>query len=163
VSRNQSRPVVILIEDVPLKAQVGASLAAEFGSLVQVEKSQIADNGILICGWEFWRSHQNGLPAPQLLAIATLPLPSMEHPLVAARVAHHKQNHQDWFSLYLLPSALRELQRAVVPLRESQGVVALLDNRVNHRSYGRKILAALEPLARINYIDCDWFSPNSHP
>ncbi|MEA5421351.1 hypothetical protein VB712_19170 [Spirulina sp. CCNP1310] len=46
-----------------------------------------------------------------------------------------------------------ELQRAVMPVREVQGVVALLDNRVNHRSYGRKILNALEPLARINYID----------
>jgi ATP-dependent DNA helicase DinG len=158
VSRNQSRPVVILVEDVPLKAQVGASLAAEFGSSVQVEKTQIADNGILICGWDFWRSHQTLLPTPQLLAIATLPLPSIEHPLVAARVAYYKQHHRDWFRLYLLPSALRELQRAVVPLRESQGVVALLDNRVNHRSYGRKILAALEPLARINYIDWDWFS-----
>ncbi|MDY6784887.1 MAG: helicase C-terminal domain-containing protein [Cyanobacteriota bacterium] len=158
VNRDRSRPIVILVEDVPLKAQVGATLAAEFGSSVQVEKSQIADNGILICGWDFWRSHFSSLPTPQLLAIATLPFPSVEHPLVAARVAYYKQNHQDWFRLYLLPSALRELQRAVVPIRESQGVVALLDNRANHRSYGRKILAALEPLARINYIDWDWFS-----
>jgi ATP-dependent DNA helicase DinG len=157
VSRHQSQPVAILIEDLPLKAQVGTTLAAEFGSLVQVEKTQIAENGILISGWKFWRSHHNILPTPKLLVIATLPIPSMENPLVAGRVAYHKQKHQDWFRLYLLPTALRELQRAVVPLRESQGVVALLDNRVNHRSYGSQILAALEPLARINYIDCNWF------
>lgn len=158
---DRALPVVILIEDVPLRAQAGAILASEFGSLVQVEKTQIANNGILISGWEFWRSHQNILPTPQLLIIATLPIPSMENPLVAGRVAYHKHKHQDWFRFYLLPTALRELQRAVVPLRETQGVVALLDNRVNHRSYGRQILTALEPLARINYIDCAWFDMNS--
>jgi len=157
LSRDRAKPVTVLVEDVPLKAQVGAALAAEFGSLVQVEKKPARDRGILVSGWEFWRSHQDRLPTPQLLIIATLPIPSLENPLVAARVAYHKNRGQDWFRHYLLPTALKELQRAVVPLRESQGVVALLDNRVNHRSYGRTILTALEPLARINYIDRNWF------
>jgi len=147
------RPAVIIVEDVPLRAQVATTLAAEFGRLVRVEQGLQEPEGILVCGWGFWREHQgDGLP-PQLLAIATLPLPSMEDPLVAGRVNHYKQQHQDWFHHYLLPVAMGELQRAVMPVREVQGVVALLDNRVNHRSYGRKILNALEPLARINYID----------
>jgi ATP-dependent DNA helicase DinG len=68
--------------------------------------------------------------------------------------------HQDWFRLYLLPETLSELQRAIAPIRETQGVVALLDNRVNHRSYGQQVLAALSPSARINYIDASLFS---HP
>jgi ATP-dependent DNA helicase DinG len=92
-------------------------------------------------------------PAPQLLMIATLPIPSLENPLVAGQVAYYKQQRLDWFRLYLLPAALRELQRAIAPVRESQGVVALLDNRVNHRSYGRQVLSALSPFARINYLD----------
>lgn len=158
VSRDRPQPLVILVEDVPLKAQVGAALAAEFGSLVQVEKPIALEGGILVSGWDYWRLHQNSLPTPQLLAIATLPIPSLENPLVAARVVYYKRKGQDWFRHYLLPTALRELQRAVVPLRESQGVVALLDNRINHRSYGRKTLAALEPFARINYIDRNWFA-----
>jgi ATP-dependent DNA helicase DinG len=85
--------------------------------------------------------------------MATLPIPSIEHPLVAGRVAYHKRQRQDWFRIYLLPAALRELQHAVVPLRQSQGMVAILDNRVNNRSYSTKILAALEPFARINYME----------
>ncbi|BAY12765.1 helicase C-terminal domain-containing protein [Calothrix sp. NIES-2098] len=149
---------VVLIGDVPLKAQVGAILAAEFGSRVQVEKTCLDDNGILISGWEFWREHQGVLPAPHLLIIATLPLPSLENPLVAGRVAHYKRSHQDWFRLYLLPTALNELQRAVAPVRESQGIVALLDGRVVNRSYGAQILASLSPLARINYLDPSLFS-----
>jgi ATP-dependent DNA helicase DinG len=149
---------VLLVGDVPLKAQVGSVLAAEFGSRVQVEKTCLDDRGILVTGWEFWRQHQAVLPAPQLLVIATLPLPSLEDPLVAGRVAHYKRLRQDWFRLYLLPEALSELQRAIAPVRESQGVVALLDNRVNHRSYGQQILAALSPLARINYVDASLFN-----
>ncbi|BAZ53182.1 hypothetical protein NIES4103_58540 [Nostoc sp. NIES-4103] len=152
---------VILVGDVPLKAQVGAILASEFGSRVQVEKTCLDENGILISGWEFWREHQAVLPAPQLLVIATLPLPSLENPLVAGRVAHYKRSHQDWFRLYLLPAALNELQRAIAPVRgESQGIIALLDSRVVNRSYGAQILAALSPLARINYLDPSLFS---HP
>ncbi|MBW4560256.1 MAG: ATP-dependent DNA helicase [Mojavia pulchra JT2-VF2] len=149
---------VVLIGDVPLKSQVGAILASEFGSRVQVEKTCLDENSILVSGWEFWREHQSVLPAPHLLIIATLPLPSLESPLVAGRVAHYKRSHQDWFRLYLLPTALNELQRAIAPARESQGIVALLDSRVVNRSYGSQILAALSPLARINYLDPSLFS-----
>ena len=159
-SANLEGPVVILVGDVPLKAQLGAVLAAEFGSRVQVEKTTLDDKGILVAGWEFWRHHQSRLSKPQLLIIATLPIPSLENPLVAGQVAYYKQQRLDWFRLYLLPVALRELQRAIAPVRESQGVVALLDNRVNHRSYGRQVLSALSPFARINYLDAGWFRPD---
>ncbi|MGM3307272.1 helicase C-terminal domain-containing protein [Anabaena sp. WFMT] len=150
--------MVVLVGDVPLKARVGAILASEFGSRVQVEKTCLDENGILVTGWEYWRSHQGVLPAPRLLVIATLPLPSLENPLVAGRVAHYKRSHQDWFRLYLLPTALNELQRAIAPVRENQGIVALLDSRVVNRSYGSQVLTALSPLARLNYLDPSLFS-----
>ncbi len=149
---------VLLIGDLPLKAQVGSILAGELGSRVQVEKTCLDESGILVTGWEFWRAHQAVLPAPHLLVIATLPLPSLEDPLVAGRVAVYKRSRQDWFRLYLLPQALAELQRAVAPVR-GHGVVALLDSRVNHRSYGQQVLTALSPLARINYVDASLFMP----
>jgi len=153
---------LILVGDVPLKAQVGTILASEFGSRVQVEKTCLDENGILVTGWEFWRQHQSVLPAPHLMIIATLPLPSLENPLVAGMVAHYKRSHQDWFRLYLLPSALNELQRAIAPVRESQGIIALLDSRVVNRSYGPQILTALSPLARINYLDPSLFSTSNN-
>ncbi|MGA9377167.1 MAG: helicase C-terminal domain-containing protein, partial [Phormidium sp.] len=149
---------VLLVSDVPLKAQVGAEIAAEFGSRVQVEKTCLDDNGILITGWEFWLAYQDVLPAPHLLLIATLPIPSLENPMVAGRVAYYKQQRQDWFRLYLLPAALNVLQRAIAPVRTTQGVVALLDSRTIHRSYGQQVLTALSPFARINYLDPNLFS-----
>ena len=149
---------VLLVDDVPLKAQVGSVLASEFGSRVQVERTCLDDNGVLVAGWEFWKQHQSVLPAPHLLAIATLPIPSLENPLVAGRVAYHKHLRQDWFRLYLLPEALAELQRAIAPVRDHQGVVALLDSRVIHRNYGQQVLTALHPVARLSYLDPNLFS-----
>ncbi len=153
--------IVILLDDVPLKAQLGSILAAEFGTKVQVEKTDLSENSILISGWNFWHDHQENLPLPQLLIIATLPLPSLEHPLVSSRVNYYKSHHQDWFRGYLLPTALQAIQRAVMPLRESQGIVTILDSRVNSYSYGKRILGALEPYAKSNYIDINWFNFNN--
>jgi len=157
LSNNINKLVVLLVGDMPLKAQVGATMAAEFGSRVQVENINITENSILVSGWKFWQQNHHKFPTPQLLVITTLPIPSLENPLVAAKVAYLKSQKLDWFRVYLLPTALREIQRAVISVRASQGVVALLDNRVNLRSYGTTILSAFEPYIRYNYLDPTWF------
>lgn len=149
-------PTLILVDDLPLKQQLAATLAGEFGSRVQVEQTPLHADPILVSGWEFWHQHRSNLPIPGLLIIATLPLPSLENPLVARRVAYHKRKRQDWFRLYLFPTAVTELQRAVAPLRASQGMVALLDTRVHYRSYGRQILEALSPSACSRRLLVDW-------
>lgn len=147
---------LILVGDLPLKEQLAALLAGEFGSRVQVESTTAKPGTILVSGWDFWQQHRNVLPPPALLIIATLPLPSLEDPLVAGRVAFHKRRRQDWFRLYLLPTALAELQRAIAPLRLNQGLVALLDTRVHYRSYGAQILEAMSPAACSRTLPSDW-------
>jgi ATP-dependent DNA helicase DinG len=149
---------VVLVDDTPLKQQVAAVLAAQFGSRVQVETLQLQEHGVLISGWRFWQEHQGHLPRPTLLVMATLPLPSLENPLVAGKVAYYKRSRQDWFRLYLLPTALTALQRAIAPVRANQGTVAILDNRVNHRSYGHQILDALDPAVRLHQRQRLWLS-----
>jgi ATP-dependent DNA helicase DinG len=148
--------VVILIQDTPLKAQLAALLAAEWGRRVQVDRFDLDESNILVCGWDFWQQHQDDLPTPQLMIIATLPIPSLEDPLVAAKVAVYKQQRQDWFRLYLLPTGLRILHRAIDPMRSSQGIVAIFDNRIDRRIYGQQVLASLNPVIRINYHDLSW-------
>lgn len=154
---------VILVGDTPLRGQVGAQLASEWGSRVQVDRLPTQPNGILVAGWDYWQSIQpelsrSDLPAPRAIIIATLPMPSLEHPLVSARVQHYKSIRQDWFRLYLLPIALMDLSRAILPVRESRGLVALLDSRVLHRNYGQQILTALSPYARVHHLDQDWIT-----
>jgi ATP-dependent DNA helicase DinG len=148
--------VVILVGDTPLQGQLAAVLAAEWGSRVRVERTDLNESNILVSGWEFWQAHQDKLPTPQLTIVTTLPIPSLEDPLVAAKVSFYKQQKQDWFRLYLLPTGLRILHRAIDPMRTSQGIVAIFDNRINQRSYGKQVIAALMPAARINYPDLSW-------
>jgi ATP-dependent DNA helicase DinG len=145
--------VVILIQDTPLQAQIAAILAAEWGTRVQVEQTSLNESNILISGWSFWQQHQDDLPVPKLMIIATLPIPSLEDPLVAAKVSFYKQQRQDWFRLYLLPTGLRILHRAVSPIRSTQGTVAIFDNRIDRRIYGKQVLDSLNPAIRIDYAD----------
>jgi ATP-dependent DNA helicase DinG len=151
-------PIVIVIGDEPLKQLVGALLAAEFGSRVKVERAELAALDILVCGWDFWCDREGELPTPHVLAISTLPLPPLEHPLVAGRVARAKQQRQDWFRGYLLPAAMRTLQRAIAPVRSTQGVVALCDTRAIYRSYGKQILRAIGPYSELRYLDAELLS-----
>jgi ATP-dependent DNA helicase DinG len=144
---------VLIIDDLPLKTKVAAILAAEFGSRVKVERTDCGAGNILIAGWDFWQKSQRSLPHPQLLAIATLPFPSLENPKVAGRVAYYKQQRQDWFRLCLLPEALQTLQKAIAPLRTKPSLLALFDNRVLHRTYGQQVLSILSPYARLDYLD----------
>ncbi len=158
ICQASNQPIVILIEDVPLQAQVGSYLAAQWGTRVQVNRISTENNTILVCCRNFWQQHQTHFPVPRLLIMATLPIPSLENPRVAGQVAYYKQKRMDWFRSYLLPTAISHLQRAVMPLRETQGLVAILDNRVNNRSYGSTILTALDPYVRMNYLDENSFS-----
>ncbi len=151
---------VLIVEDLPLRGQIGAILASEYGSRVQVETLSVETNGILVAGWQFWQQSQQHLPFPHLIAIATLPLPSPEDPRVAGRVAYYKRLRQDWFRLYLLPQALSTLEHAISPVRGTSALVAILDPRVVHRSYGEQILSVLSPYVRINYLNPDLFSPS---
>ncbi len=160
IIKNQNQLNIILTNDVPLKGQFASKLAAHFGSRVTLENqnlSSLKNKNILICGWDFWKENQYKLPTPKLIIIATLPIPSLENPLICARVNYEKNQGNDWFRNYLLPIAIREMQNSLISIRDCQGVLALLDSRVNFRSYGTIILKALEPFAIINYLDLTWF------
>ena len=74
--KRQPKFTVILVSDTPLQAQLAAILAAEWGSGVRVEQTNLNEANILISGWKFWTEHQDILPTPQLMIIATLPIPS---------------------------------------------------------------------------------------
>lgn len=146
-------PIIIIIDDVPLQGQITANLAGYFGSRVQLNSLNIGKNSILVCDIKFWLNYQSQILTPILLIFATLPIPSLENPLIAAQVTHYKNQKKDWFRLFLLPYAIKILQQSTMSIRKNQGIIALLDNRVNYRSYGINILRSLEPYAKINYID----------
>lgn len=145
-------PIIIIIGDTPLKQIIGSELAGELGSRVKVETLNISKTEILVTGWTFWLKNQEKITPPSLLIIATLPLPSLENPFVAGQVSYYKQNKQDWFRLYLLPTALNQLQKSLLTVRSVQGTVVLLDNRINYRTYGKLVLNSLEPFDQMDEL-----------
>lgn len=152
------RPIIVIIDDIPLQSQITASLAASFGSRVRLNESILVQNSIIVCHTNYWLKHQeefsNPQLSPQLVIVPTLPIPSVENPLVSAQVSLLKKQKKDWFRLYLLPTAIQTLQRITQPLRQYGGVLALLDGRVNCRSYGGTILKSLEPYSKIqDYVN----------
>ncbi|WP_017327428.1 helicase C-terminal domain-containing protein [Synechococcus sp. PCC 7336] len=153
VARTNRGPVVVLVSDRPLHGQVGTALAAEFGSRVKVNAPYHPERGVLVCDWDYWLANSDRGAAPVLMAIATLPFPTMEHPLVAGRVNYLKQLRQDWFRNYLLPMAASYLQRAVGVMRGLEGVVAILDIRAISRSYGKQLLESLAPTLSVSERD----------
>lgn len=131
--------VAIVLSDQPLQTQVATSLAAEFGSRVRLNSPSTSRNSIGIWDWEPWLAGHGG--SPNWLIIPTLPFPSVESPLVAARVAHLKAERRDWFRDYLLPTAASRLIQAIAPLQ--QGNLAILDSRLQQRQYGQQLWSVL--------------------
>ncbi|MEY4298226.1 MAG: hypothetical protein RLZZ423_1405, partial [Cyanobacteriota bacterium] len=136
---------VVLLDDDGLRLGLTSALAAEFGSRVGHQLTAPESNGVICCSWGWWLEHQQKLPLPCQLVVATLPIASLEDPLTAARVAALRLQGRDWFRELLLPEALGRLQRAVAGVRRSGGRLAVLDGRLRRRGWGRQVLEALEP------------------
>jgi len=142
----QERLSVVLVDDDQLRRQLTSALAAEFGSRVVHESTNPDSNGVLCARWSWWLDHQERLPQPAQLVVGLLPIASLEDPLTAARVSQLRQQGRDWFRELLLPDALLLVQHAVSSLRRQHGArLAILDGRLRGRSWGQRVLQALEP------------------
>lgn len=152
---------------------IGEELRSEFGGskieiLVQGEQpkrelierfrqSDIQRNTgyILVASTSFWEGIDVPGDALQLLVIDKLPFPSPNDPLVEARSRRIEQLGRSAFSDYLIPEAAIALKQGAGRLirRESdQGILVVCDNRLNIRSYGRRLMAALPPMKRLNSV-----------
>ena len=136
---------ILLVDDDSLLRKLTTELAAEFGRRVIYQSTSPLSNGVICCSSMWWLTAQEKLPAPEQLIITILPFSTLESPLTAARVEAYKLQGLDWFRDLLLPELLTLLPKLVLPVRENQGRVAVLDGRLRSRSWGAKILSVLEP------------------
>ena len=149
----QEQLTVILADDSQLLLQLTSGLAAEFGSRVVHQCTTPETNGVLCASWSWWLAHQDRLPLPQQVLVALLPIASLEDPLTAARVGVLRRQGRDWFRELLLPDALLRLQLGVASLRRQGGTrLAILDGRLRGRSWGQRVLQALEPWVNLSRL-----------
>ncbi|HKC75555.1 MAG TPA: helicase C-terminal domain-containing protein, partial [Chloroflexota bacterium] len=93
--------------------------------------------------------------ALSLVVIDRMPFTVPDDPVVSTRVERMKREGQDWFNDLMLPTATLQLKQGVGRLirsRADRGVVAILDSRLAHRSYGVRVIRALPPARLVRHI-----------
>ncbi len=108
---------------------------------------------VLVASASFWEGFDVPGDALQLVIIDKLPFPPPNDPLVVARSGRLERQGRSPFSDYFLPEAAVALKQGAGRLirRETdQGLLVVCDSRLVAMGYGKRLLAALPPMARID-------------
>jgi ATP-dependent DNA helicase DinG len=127
--------------------------------LVQGEGSRTAlletfrslGNAVLLATASFWEGVDVPGPALSCVIVDKLPFAPPDDPLEEARIARILEEGGNPFTEYQLPRAILMLRQGLGRLIRNEsdtGVLALLDERVLDRSYGRIVLASLPDCPR---------------
>ena len=108
---------------------------------------------ILVASATFWEGFDVPGDALQLVIIDKLPFPPPGDPLVEAYTQRIEKSGGKAFTSYALPEAAVALKQGAGRLirRESdQGILVVGDTRLVTMGYGKRLLAALPPMRRLN-------------
>ena len=115
-----------------------------------------AEHAVLFATSSFWEGVDVPGDALRLVIIDKLPFDVPSDPLVAARCARLEETGEAPFMKYLVPSAALALKQGfgrLIRTRRDRGIVAILDNRIAKKGYGRVFLASLPPARRCETLD----------
>jgi ATP-dependent DNA helicase DinG len=133
---------LLLQGDAPKSALIGAFRAA--------------GNAVLVATTSFWEGVDVPGRALRLVVLEKIPFQVPSDPLVRARTLAIESEGGNPFVDYHVPAAAIALKQGFGRLIRSStdaGVVALLDERVHRRGYGKRLLAALPPARRSDSLD----------
>lgn len=111
---------------------------------------------ILVASASFWEGVDVPGDSLQLVVIDKLPFPPPNDPLVEARSSRLEAAGRSVFNEYFMPEAAMALKQGAGRLirRETdQGILVVCDTRLEVMGYGRRLLAALPPMRKINSDD----------
>lgn len=114
-----------------------------------------ANNSVLIGSQTFWEGIDVAGNDLQLVIIDKLPFPPPGDPLVKALCERVEAEHGSSFNEVSIPAAAVALKQGAGRLirRESdRGMLVICDPRLVKMGYGKRLLAALPPMARLNYF-----------
>ncbi len=122
-------------------------------------RSQGGKGCVLVASASFWEGFDVPGDALQLVIIDKLPFAPPGDPLVEARLQRLEAEGRSGFSDYSIPEAAIALKQGAGRLirRESdQGILVVCDTRLAVMGYGRRLLAALPPMERLNSDEAYW-------
>jgi len=108
---------------------------------------------ILVASASFWEGVDLPGDTLQLLVIDKLPFPPPNDPLVEARTKRLEAAGRSVFNSYFIPEAAIALKQGAGRLirRESdRGVLVVCDSRLAVMGYGKRLMAALPPMRKID-------------
>jgi ATP-dependent DNA helicase DinG len=114
--------------------------------------SQGGSGCVLVASASFWEGVDVPGDALQLVVVDKLPFPPPGDPLVEARAQRLEGQGRSAFNDYFVPEAAVALKQGAGRLirRESdQGLLVVCDTRLVSMGYGRRLLAALPPMRRL--------------
>lgn len=113
-------------------------------------------NAVLVGSQSFWEGVDVRGEALSVVVIDKLPFAAPDDPVLAARIDKLNREGRNAFMEYQLPQAVITLKQGAGRLirdEHDRGVLAICDNRLITRSYGRRIVASLPPMRRTRDAD----------
>jgi len=113
-------------------------------------------NAVLFATAGFWQGVDVPGHALRLVIIDKLPFEVPSDPLVSARCTRLKARGQEPFMHYLVPAAALTLKQGfgrLIRSRADRGIVALLDERVSTKGYGKVFLRSLPAARRCSTLE----------
>jgi len=111
---------------------------------------------ILVASMSFWEGVDLPGDTLQLVVIDKLPFPPPNDPLVEARCKRLEQAGRSPFSAYSVPEAAIALKQGAGRLIRSEtdrGILVIGDTRLATMGYGKRLMAALPPMRRLQSDD----------
>jgi ATP-dependent DNA helicase DinG len=116
-----------------------------------VQRFRAEENAVLIATMGFWEGVDVPGRALRLVVLEKIPFAVPNDPIVLARSRSLEEAGKNPFVELSVPQAALSLKQGfgrLIRTERDVGIVALLDERVHRRGYGRKLLSALPPSAR---------------
>jgi len=121
-----------------------------------LEEFKITPNAVLFATSSFWQGIDVKGDALSAVIIDKLPFQVPSDPLVSARMARVEREGGSAFSDYQLPHAILRLKQGLGRLirsKSDRGVLAILDNRLSTKGYGKLFMASLPDYTVTNSVD----------
>jgi ATP-dependent DNA helicase DinG len=121
-----------------------------------LEQFKITPNAVLFATASFWQGVDVKGEALSAVIIDKLPFQVPSDPLVAARSARIEREGGNAFSQYQVPNAVLRLKQGFGRLIRSttdRGILAVLDNRLSTKSYGRLFMDSLPDYEVTNNVE----------